>query len=192
MPEQQARGSQQFHPELPAGVEPGEPRALGFEHLRFRYRRVVVGGPVPALEQVLQVRHAERDPEHAPVRADRQVMRTFADVDAIDHANGLLEHYAWLTLSELPPGARVFDAHTHLGEDIDEFVTHVVGIKERRIAAENEAGRLGLPADDPVRFGEGKRCGTRSSIAISPIRFKIPRRCRPRLKTSARCLDTTS
>jgi hypothetical protein len=43
-------------------------------------------------------------------------------VDAIDHANGLLEHYAWLTLSELPPGARVFDAHTHLGEDIDGMV----------------------------------------------------------------------
>ena len=43
-------------------------------------------------------------------------------MDAIDHANGLLEQYAWLTLSELPPGARVFDAHTHLGEDIDGMV----------------------------------------------------------------------
>ncbi len=28
----------------------------------------------------------------------------------------------WLALAELPPGAKVFDAHTHLGEDIDGMV----------------------------------------------------------------------
>ena len=40
-------------------------------------------------------------------------------MDAIDRANGLLERYAALALAELPPEARVFDAHTHLGNDID-------------------------------------------------------------------------
>jgi hypothetical protein len=40
-------------------------------------------------------------------------------VEAIDRANGLLEHYAALARAELPRDARVFDAHTHLGEDID-------------------------------------------------------------------------
>ena len=43
-------------------------------------------------------------------------------MDAIDRANGLLERYAQLARAELPPDARVFDAHTHLGEDIDGMV----------------------------------------------------------------------
>ncbi len=43
-------------------------------------------------------------------------------MEAIEHANGLLERYAWQTLAELPPAARVFDAHTHLGDDIDGMV----------------------------------------------------------------------
>ena len=43
-------------------------------------------------------------------------------MDAIDRANALLERYALLARAELPPGARVFDAHTHLGEDIDGMV----------------------------------------------------------------------
>jgi predicted TIM-barrel fold metal-dependent hydrolase len=40
-------------------------------------------------------------------------------VDAIGRANNLLERYATLALAELPSGTEVFDAHTHLGEDID-------------------------------------------------------------------------
>ena len=40
-------------------------------------------------------------------------------MDAIDRANGLLERYAALARAELPADARVFDAHTHLGSDID-------------------------------------------------------------------------
>jgi predicted TIM-barrel fold metal-dependent hydrolase len=40
-------------------------------------------------------------------------------VDAIERANGLLALYADLARSELPDGSAVFDAHTHLGEDID-------------------------------------------------------------------------
>ena len=43
-------------------------------------------------------------------------------MDAIDRANGLLQLYTELTLAELPVGAEVFDAHTHLGEDIDGMV----------------------------------------------------------------------
>jgi len=43
-------------------------------------------------------------------------------VDAIERANGILERYAALARAELPPGARVFDAHTHLGEDIDGMI----------------------------------------------------------------------
>jgi len=43
-------------------------------------------------------------------------------VEAIERANELLERYAWLTLSEVPAGAPVFDAHTHLGDDIDGMV----------------------------------------------------------------------
>jgi hypothetical protein len=40
-------------------------------------------------------------------------------VDAIERANGLLALYADLARAELPDGSAVFDAHTHLGEDID-------------------------------------------------------------------------
>ncbi len=43
-------------------------------------------------------------------------------VDAIGRANELLERYAALALAELPAGTGVFDAHTHLGEDIDGMV----------------------------------------------------------------------
>ena len=43
-------------------------------------------------------------------------------MEAIDRANGLLAQYARLALAELPQDARVFDAHTHLGEDIDGMV----------------------------------------------------------------------
>jgi len=40
-------------------------------------------------------------------------------VDAIGHANDLLEGYAALALAELPAGTDVVDVHTHLGDDID-------------------------------------------------------------------------
>jgi uncharacterized protein len=43
-------------------------------------------------------------------------------VNAIDRANGLLQQYAELALTELPAGTPVFDAHTHLGTDIDGMV----------------------------------------------------------------------
>lgn len=43
-------------------------------------------------------------------------------MEAIDRANGLLERYAALAREELPAGAEVFDAHTHLGDDIDGMV----------------------------------------------------------------------
>jgi predicted TIM-barrel fold metal-dependent hydrolase len=43
-------------------------------------------------------------------------------VDAIDRANELLRRYAELALAELPAGTPIFDAHTHLGEDIDGMV----------------------------------------------------------------------
>jgi predicted TIM-barrel fold metal-dependent hydrolase len=43
-------------------------------------------------------------------------------VDALDRANELLERYAEQARRELPSGTDVFDAHTHLGEDIDGMV----------------------------------------------------------------------
>jgi predicted TIM-barrel fold metal-dependent hydrolase len=43
-------------------------------------------------------------------------------VDAIDRANELLERYAKLALAELPRETAFFDAHTHLGNDIDGMV----------------------------------------------------------------------
>jgi uncharacterized protein len=43
-------------------------------------------------------------------------------VDAIQRAQALLEEYAALARSDLPPGADLFDAHTHLGTDIDGMV----------------------------------------------------------------------
>jgi predicted TIM-barrel fold metal-dependent hydrolase len=42
--------------------------------------------------------------------------------DAIDSANELLERYAGLALAELPRDTAIFDAHTHLGNDIDGMV----------------------------------------------------------------------
>jgi predicted TIM-barrel fold metal-dependent hydrolase len=40
-------------------------------------------------------------------------------VDVIDRAQALLDEYARLTMDELPAGADIVDAHTHLGLDID-------------------------------------------------------------------------
>jgi predicted TIM-barrel fold metal-dependent hydrolase len=40
-------------------------------------------------------------------------------VDALERANELLDAWAALTIEELPVGAEIFDAHTHLGLDID-------------------------------------------------------------------------
>ena len=57
-----------------------------------------------------------------PRRRGGLTVPTLNGVEAIDRANGLLEQYARLALAELPQDARVFDAHTHLGEDIDGMV----------------------------------------------------------------------
>jgi predicted TIM-barrel fold metal-dependent hydrolase len=43
-------------------------------------------------------------------------------VDAIERAQALLDEYAAVVRAELPEGADVFDAHTHLGTDIDGMV----------------------------------------------------------------------
>jgi uncharacterized protein len=43
-------------------------------------------------------------------------------VEAIQRAQALLGEYAALARSDLPPGADLFDAHTHLGTDIDGMV----------------------------------------------------------------------
>ena len=43
-------------------------------------------------------------------------------MNAIDRANDLLERYADLARAELPPDVPVFDAHIHLGVDIDGMV----------------------------------------------------------------------
>ena len=47
---------------------------------------------------------------------------TLSCVDPIDRANELLERYAALALAELPGDTTIFDAHTHLGNDIDGMV----------------------------------------------------------------------
>ena len=43
-------------------------------------------------------------------------------MEAIERAQALLDGYAAVALSELPQGADVVDAHTHLGTDIDGMV----------------------------------------------------------------------
>jgi predicted TIM-barrel fold metal-dependent hydrolase len=43
-------------------------------------------------------------------------------VSALDRAQALLEAYGELLHAELPEGAEIFDAHTHLGHDIDGMV----------------------------------------------------------------------
>ena len=62
-------------------------------------------------------------------------------VDAIDRANGLLERYAAFARAELTADARVFDAHTHLGSDIDGMLgdpKELLGIQRSyRIARSN-------------------------------------------------------
>ena len=56
-------------------------------------------------------------------RRSERLLRPYTQfVDAIDRANDLLDQYAALTQAELPPGTPVFDAHIHLGEDIDGMV----------------------------------------------------------------------
>jgi len=43
-------------------------------------------------------------------------------VSALDRANALIEAYGGILDAELPDGAEIFDAHTHLGTDIDGMV----------------------------------------------------------------------
>jgi uncharacterized protein len=43
-------------------------------------------------------------------------------VDVIERAQALLDEYAAVVRAELPEGAELFDAHTHLGRDIDGMV----------------------------------------------------------------------
>jgi len=43
-------------------------------------------------------------------------------VDALDRAQRLVAGYTAVAHTELPPGATLFDAHTHLGHDIDGMV----------------------------------------------------------------------
>ena len=43
-------------------------------------------------------------------------------MSALDRANALIEAYGELLDSELPEGTEIFDAHTHLGNDIDGMV----------------------------------------------------------------------
>ena len=57
-------------------------------------------------------------------------------MDAITRANELLQRYAALARAELPPDAPVFDAHTHLGEDIDGMV----GDREELLATQRAYG----------------------------------------------------
>jgi predicted TIM-barrel fold metal-dependent hydrolase len=57
-------------------------------------------------------------------------------VDAIGRANDLLEQYAALARAELPEGGAVFDAHTHLGEDIDGMT----GDREELLAIQRAYG----------------------------------------------------
>jgi uncharacterized protein len=55
-------------------------------------------------------------------------------VDVLERAHGLIAHYEALARSELPSDAVLFDAHTHLGNDIDgmigeyEELAHVLGL----------------------------------------------------------------
>ena len=57
-------------------------------------------------------------------------------MDAIGRANDLLEQYATLARAELPAGCAVFDAHTHLGEDIDGMT----GDREELLAIQRAYG----------------------------------------------------
>ena len=57
-------------------------------------------------------------------------------MDAIGRANDLLEQYATLARAELPAGSAVFDAHTHLGEDIDGMT----GDREELLAIQRAYG----------------------------------------------------
>jgi predicted TIM-barrel fold metal-dependent hydrolase len=43
-------------------------------------------------------------------------------MDALARAEALIAHFAATVRAELPPGAALFDAHTHLGRDIDGMV----------------------------------------------------------------------
>jgi predicted TIM-barrel fold metal-dependent hydrolase len=57
-------------------------------------------------------------------------------MDAIERANGLLQQYAELARVELPAGVPVFDAHTHLGQDIDGMI----GDREELLAIQRAYG----------------------------------------------------
>jgi predicted TIM-barrel fold metal-dependent hydrolase len=57
-------------------------------------------------------------------------------MDAIERAQALLDEYTRLTLAELPRGVDIFDAHTHLGLDIDGMT----GEPEELLAIQREYG----------------------------------------------------
>jgi uncharacterized protein len=54
--------------------------------------------------------------------------------EALDRAQALVDQYAHELASTLPPGAEIFDAHVHLGQDIDGFsgsYDHMIAVNDR-------------------------------------------------------------
>jgi predicted TIM-barrel fold metal-dependent hydrolase len=55
-------------------------------------------------------------------------------MDALEHARGISDWWEAELRRELPPGVRLFDAHTHLGTDIDGMIgryEELIGLMER-------------------------------------------------------------
>jgi uncharacterized protein len=57
-------------------------------------------------------------------------------LDVLVRATAILDSYVELTLAELPEGAPIFDAHTHLGTDIDGMI----GDREELLAIQHRFG----------------------------------------------------
>jgi predicted TIM-barrel fold metal-dependent hydrolase len=56
-------------------------------------------------------------------------------MDAVERAQALLEEYAALARADLPAGVELFDAHTHLGVDIDGMVGELDELLEMQARA---------------------------------------------------------
>jgi uncharacterized protein len=96
-------------------------------------------------------------------------------MDPLERANTLLDAYADMARSELPPGADVFDVHTHLGLDIDGMtgeLDELLGIQRSFGITRSYVFCLDEPDRHPAFSAANDRtlsCASRSDGALLPF-----------------------
>ena len=85
--------------------------------------------------------------------------------DVLRRAQGLVESFDELVRAELPPGAELFDAHVHLGLDIDGMRGDLDELLRPRRRTGSHARLFAL--DEPERRSAGFRAPNDRTLAFA-------------------------